>query len=221
MKIVIVEDHVLTRDLLHLLCKRELNHEVVGEAADGQQAVEVIVRCKPDLVLLDLHLPEFSGFCVVETIRKAGCRPRILALSSFCDDYTVYWIEQVRLDGFVDKMASLVSNLQDAIVAVAEGRGYFCDSYNRLKSARRVDPAAFDKVLTDREQGILTMIGDMLTDHEIAERLEISDLTVEKHRSNMLRKLGLGNRTLLARYAHEHGFTQGVGIESLSLSRSR
>src|ERR1700722_1072595 len=120
MRIVIVEDHYLTRDLLHLLCKQDLDREVVGEAGDGREAVEVIVRCKPDLVLLDLRLPEFGGFWVVDTIRRMGCRPRILALSSFCDDYTVYWIEQMQLDGFVDKMASLVSDLQEAIAKVID-----------------------------------------------------------------------------------------------------
>jgi len=212
MRIVIVEDHVLTRDFLGLLCRRELHHEVVGEAGDGPQAVEVIVRSKPDLVLLDLHLPEFGGFVVVETIRRAGCRARILALSSFCDDYTVYWIEKVRIDGFVDKLASLVSNLQEAIARVAEGRTYFSDSYSTVRAKRHLDPDSFDKMLTEREQGILAMIGDMLTDREIAERLEISELTVEKHRGNMLRKLDLGNRVALVRYAKGHGFTQTVGL---------
>jgi len=212
MRIVIVEDHALTRDLLHLLCKRDLNHEVVGEAADGRQAVEVIIRCKPDLVLLDLHLPEYSGFCVAEIIRRAGCRPRILALSSFCNDYTVYWIERIQFDGFVDKMASLVTNLQEAIATVAEGRAYFSDAYCKIKAARRQNPEAFEKVLTEREQRILAMIGDLLTDREIAERLEISGLTVEKHRSNMQRKLGLDNRTVLTRYAYQHGFTEAVGL---------
>jgi DNA-binding NarL/FixJ family response regulator len=210
MRIVIVEDHVLTRDLLHLLCRQDLNHDVVGEAADGPQAVEVIVRCKPELVLLDLHLPHFGGLRVVDTVRRAGLRPRILALSSFCNDYTVHWIERVQLDGFVDKLASLVSNLQEAIATVAAGRRYYSETYQRIKAARQADPAAFEKILTDQEQKVLAMIGDMLTDVEIAKRLDISELTVEKHRGNMQRKLDIPNRAGLARYASEHGFTQSV-----------
>jgi DNA-binding NarL/FixJ family response regulator len=221
MRIVIVEDHGLTRDLLTLLCQRDLHHEIVGEASDGPQAVEVIVRCKPDLVLLDLHLPEFCGFGVVETIRRAGCRPRILALSSHCDDYTVYCIEHAKFDGFVDKLASLVINLQDAIAMVAQGRSYFSNSYYKIKAARHMNPEAFDKILTTREQRILSMIGDFLTDDEIAGRLTISDMTVEKHRGNMLHKLGLENRAALVRYAHEHGFTQAVGFDALASGQLR
>jgi len=215
MRIVIVEDHVLTRDLLHLLCKRDFNYEVVGEAGDGRQAIEVIIRCQPDLVLLDLHLPELNGFGVAETLRRTNCRSKILALSSHCDDYTVYWMEQARLDGFVDKMASLVVNLRQAIAAVAEGHDYFSESYQRIRAARRTDPDAFDKILTEREQEILAMLGDMRTDLEISDRLGITEATVEKHRANMLRKLNLVNRIALVRYAHEHGFTQAVGRREL------
>ena len=209
MKIVIVEDHVLTRDLLHLLCERDLHHQVVGQAGDGREGVEVILRSDPDLVLLDLHLPELSGFGVAEILHQAGCRPRILALSSHCDAYTVYRIEHIRIDGFVDKMFSLVSNLQEAITTVAAGRSYFSDSYRRAKTERRDNPEAFDKVLSPQEQRILVMVGDMLVDREIAERLAISDLTVEKHRANMQRKLALGSRMELIRYARRHGFTEG------------
>jgi DNA-binding NarL/FixJ family response regulator len=215
MKIVIVDDHGLTRELLHLLCQRDLEHEVVGEAADGDEAVEVILRCRPDLVLLDLHLPKLNGFRVAELIQRTGHRPRILALSSHCDDYTVYWIEQIRFDGFVDKMASLVANLKEAITSVSTGRAYFSDSFKKISAARRTDPEAFDKILTWREQKILAMVGDLLTDSEIAACLSISNLTVEKHRGNILKKLNLGNRIELTRYAHERGFTQAVGIADL------
>jgi len=214
MTIVIVEDHVLTRDLLRVLCEGELGHQVVGEAGRGPEAVETILRCKPDLVLLDLHLPEMGGLSVVEAIRRAGCHPRILALSSFCDEYTFHCIERIGLNGFVDKMKSLVEHLKEAIGTIASGRTYFSETYQSIGQAHRSNPQAFDKILTASEQRIMTMIGDMLTDREIAQRLEIRDLTVEKHRSNILRKLGVRHRIGLALYARQHGLTQALGLDA-------
>jgi DNA-binding NarL/FixJ family response regulator len=78
------------RDVLRKVCVVELGHEVVGEAADGRAAVAVVAQCTPDLVLLDLHLPNLDGFSVLEEIRKISPFVKILILSSHCDEYTVY-----------------------------------------------------------------------------------------------------------------------------------
>jgi len=206
-RIVIVEDHLMFREVLRKVCGEELGHEVVAEAADGRQAVEVVAASRPELVLLDLHLPGLGGFEVVEEIRKSLPRLRVLVLSSHCDEYTVFEAERVHVNGFVDKNTNTVATLKQAIEAVAAGRIWFSETFLRVKAARHRDPRSFDKLLTDRERSVLTLLGEPLADHEVAQQLGIAPETVEKHRFNILRKLDLATTTELVRYAREHGFT--------------
>jgi DNA-binding NarL/FixJ family response regulator len=195
------------REVLRKVCVDELRHEVVGEAEDGERAVEVVARTSPDLVLLDLHLPSLDGFGVVEGIRKKAPLVKILILSSHCDEYTVFRAEKVRVQGFVDKNTNSVATLKSAITAVADGKAWYSEAFLRAKAARHRDPRSFDKLLTERERSVLALVGQPLTDAEISAQLAISEETVEKHRFNILHKLDLESTTELVRYAREHGFT--------------
>ncbi|PTX94661.1 DNA-binding response regulator [Opitutus sp. ER46] len=195
------------REVLRKVCAEDLRHEVVGEAEDGLQAVEVITRTQPELVLLDLHLPRLDGFQVIERIRQVIPEIGVLVLSSHCDDYTVFRVERAAVRGFVDKNTNSVAALKQAIEAVAAGKPSFSAPFRRLRDLRHRDPNAFDKVLGNRECTILTLVGQSLRDVEIARRLDISEQTVATHRLNIVRKLGLENTTELVRYAREHGFT--------------
>jgi len=206
-KIAIIEDHLMFREVLRKVCSRDLRHEVVGEAADGRAAVTMVTATQPDLVLLDLHLPNLDGFGVVEAVQEAVPKARILVLSSHCDDYTVFRVEKSRVQGFVDKNTNTVTILKAAITAVGQGKTYFSETFQRIKAARHNDPQSFDKLLTDRERAVLTLIGEPQSDREIATRLGISAETVEKHRFNLLGKLGMSSTAELSRYAREHGFT--------------
>jgi DNA-binding NarL/FixJ family response regulator len=170
----------------------------------------VIFRVKPELLLLDIQLPSISGFGVVETIRRAGLDPRILLLSDHCDDYAVYRIERARVHGFVDKRAGNLSQLKEALAAARSGQRYFSGSFIEAKAKRRRDARGFEVVLTEREQTVLALIGDLNSEMEIARRLDMSRETLEKHRCNLRRKLGLGGGAELARYAKNHGFTEAV-----------
>lgn len=207
MRILIVEDHLMFREVLRKVCTRDLRHNVVGEAADGRSAVEMATKTNPDLVLLDLHLPNLDGFGVVDALQLAAPKVRILVLSSHCDDYTVFRVERAHVQGFVDKNTNTVTILKAAIAAVGQGKTYFSDTFLRIKAARHDNPQSFDKLLTDRERAVLALIGEPQSDREIAARLGISAETVEKHRFNLLGKLGLQSTTELARYARAHGFT--------------
>jgi DNA-binding NarL/FixJ family response regulator len=195
------------REVLRKVCTVDLGHELVGEAGDGQQAVQIVAKTKPDLVLLDLHLPSLDGFGVVEAIRKHAPLVKILVLSSHCDEYTVFRSERAHVQGFVDKNTNSVAMLQAAIGAVAQGRVWFSDAFLKAKAARLRDPRSFDKILTQRERDVLALVGLPLSDAEISAELEIAIETVEKHRFNILRKLELQSTTELVRYAREHGFT--------------
>lgn len=206
-RIVIVEDHAMFREVLRKVCVRDLRHEVVGEAADGQGAVQLVLETKPDMVLLDLHLPKLDGFGVVDAIRQAAPTMRILVLSSHCDDYTVFRAEKGRVNGFVDKNTNTVAILKKAITQVGNGVVFFSPEFLRIKAERHVNPLAFDKLLTDRERTILTLIGEPYQDWEIAMQLQLTEGTVEKHRFNILKKLDLKTTVELVRYARDHGFT--------------
>ena len=195
------------REVLRKVCETDLKHEVVGEADDGKRAVDLVAKTKPDLVLLDLHLPNLDGFGVAEAIKAKAPDVRILVLSSHCDEYTVFRAERAHVDGFVDKNTNSIAALKEAITAVAEGKVSFSPAFQRVRAARLKDQKSFDKILSDRERAVLTLIGLPCSDREIADRLRISVETVEKHRFNVLRKLDLKNTTDLVRYAREHGFT--------------
>ena len=207
MRIVIVEDHLMFREVLRKVCTTELHHQVAAEAADGRRAVDLVAGTMPDLVLLDLHLPGLDGFSVVKEIRKISPQIRILVLSSHCDEYTVFQAERAHVNGFVDKNTNTVSTLKKAIEAVTHGKTWFSETFLKFKAARHRDPNSFDKVLTDRERAVLALLGEPLSDRDVAVRLEISEETVEKHRFNILRKLDLATTTELVRYARDHGFT--------------
>lgn len=195
------------REVLRKVCAEELRHEIVGEAGDGRTAVGLALTTSPDLVLLDLHLPNLDGFGVVEALRKIAPEIRILVLSSHCDEYTVWRAERARVLGFVDKNTNTVATLKDAIAAVSAGRTYFSDTFKRVKAARIKDAQSFDKVLTNRELDVLALIGVPLNDDEIAHQLKLSAGTVAKHRFNALRKLELRSLSELVRYARDHGLT--------------
>jgi two-component system response regulator NreC len=206
-KIVIVEDHVMFREILRKVCEKELKLKVVGESGDGGQAAELVKRLQPDLLLLDLHLPNLDGFGVLDAIADESPDTRFLILSSHCDEYTVFRAERAHVQGFVDKNTNTLAVLKAAIGAVAAGGVWYSPAFQRLRERRLADPLSFDKLLTDRERAVLGLVGEALNDKQIAERLKIAVETVEKHRFNIRRKLDLKDNADIARYAREHGFT--------------
>lgn len=135
-RIVIVEDHLMFRDVLRKICVDDLRHDVVGEAEDGRHAVALVAETGPDLVLLDLHLPNLDGFGVVEAIRETQPNVRALVLSSHCDSCTVFRAERARVQGFADKNTNTVVALKTAIAAVAGGRVSFSAAFHRIKAER-------------------------------------------------------------------------------------
>ena len=207
-KIVIVEDHLMMRDVIKKVCSTEFGYSVVGETDSGVQAVELILKHRPDAVILDLSLPDMDGFNVADRVLKVIPSLRILMLSSHCDDYTLFRVEKSGVHGFIDKNSNTLDILRDALKAIAEGRIYFSQAFQAARMARRSDPRSFVKVLSDWERAILSLIGQGLSDEEIGERLNLSPRTVQTHRSNILRKLDLKGTPKLIAFAVEHGFTQ-------------
>lgn len=206
MKVAIADYHAFSREYLRDLCTKIMKFTVVGDAEDGHRAIELIVRTRPDIVILDSTLPFRDGFDVVRVVRDAGCRPRILIFSASCDDNTVLKVERARVNGFIDKRLEGSGTICKALSSLVEGRTYFSNSYLQVRSARIQNPKAFDKLLSDCEQRFLSLLGECYSDEQIAERLGISSQTVEKHRSNIRKKLGIGAKMELLRYLRDHGF---------------
>jgi DNA-binding NarL/FixJ family response regulator len=210
MKIVIVEDERLFRDVLRKACTLDLGHEVVGEAGTGREALVVVPAVIPDLLVLDIHLPDMDGLDVLRELRRKRALIRTLVISSYFDEYTVCRVEQAAVQGFIDKSTNTVAELSLAIMAIEGGSTYFPKPFAEARRAHLLNPVAFDKVLTDREQTILRLVGEPLSDAEIAGQLRLSVETVEKHRFNIMRKLGLRSRAESARFARRCGLTPPV-----------
>ncbi|MGA2691621.1 MAG: response regulator transcription factor [Opitutaceae bacterium] len=208
MTIAIVEDERLFRDVLRSVCTRQLGHRVVGEAGNGHEALVVVPATLPDLLILDIHLPDMDGFEVLHCLRKKRALIKTLVVSSYFNEHTLVRIERAGVQGFIDKSTNTVEDLSLAIRAIDGGATYFPKPFAEARSAHGRNPVAFDKVLTDREQTILSLVGEPLSDAEIAAQLKLSPETVEKHRFNIMRKLGLRSRAESARFARRCGLTR-------------
>ena len=198
----------MIRDVIRKVCSSGIGFKVVGETGSGVAAVEMILEHKPDVVVLDLSLPDMDGFNVADRVLNSLPEVRILVLSSHCDDYTLFRVEKSGVHGFIDKNSNTVETLKGALTAIAEGRVYFSQAFEAARLSRRVDPRSFIKILSNWERAILCLIGQGLSDEEIGERLNLSPRTVQTHRSNLLRKLDLKGTPKLIAFAIEHGFTQ-------------
>src|SRR5579883_2430182 len=206
MRVALVEDHLMMRDVLRRVCARDFGCEIVGEWSGVAEALANAARARPDVLLLDLQLPDGDGLHLWMNLRDQGVAARALVLSSRCDPRTVYRVERSGVSGFIDKGSQTVEQLGTALAAVAEGRTYFCPAFVQARNRRLRDGKSFDKILSDREQTVLGCLADCLDDGEIAERLNISPETVAKHRFNLLGKLDLDSTAQLRRYARTQGF---------------
>lgn len=208
MRIVIAEDEQMFREVLHKVCAEQFGHEIVGEAGSGDEAIRIVAATRPDLLLLDLDLPEVDGFAVVEAVKRLSRSTRVVAVTSSRATYTLFRIERSGFDGYIDKGANSLVELRQAVAAAAEGRCYHSPTFVTVKQARLRDPKAFDKVLSNREQEVLSLIGWSMNDREIGERLGICAKTVETFRHRILQKLDVRGTPKLIRFAIETGFTQ-------------
>jgi DNA-binding NarL/FixJ family response regulator len=209
-QIFIVEDHRLFREGLKAMLSLDPGYEIIGEAEDGLEAVRLIRKSKPDLVLLDLSMPRMNGFSVLREIKAAMPEVKILVLSIHESDQYVLQAFEARADGYAIKDSSR-EELRMAIRSVLEGKKYispgvagnvlegYLDGRKTLKTKSALD------TLTEREKEILKLLGEGYQNKEIAELVHISVKTVEKHRANIMAKLDLHNAAALTAFAFEHG----------------
>jgi DNA-binding NarL/FixJ family response regulator len=208
MKIAIIEDHALMADLLATLCRRDLKHEVIITEAQGRKGLEAVRKLKPNLVLLDLSLPDIDGLEVASAILKELPKTKVLVLSSLRDPVTLKRVRDLGVHGFVDKRDQNIPLLKEAINLVIKGHEFFSPIINEVVGPLRQDPKAFYRVLSDYEQGVLALIGEAKSDEEIAKELGIKVSTAQSRRRDIMGKLEIHTTPKLIRYAIENGFTR-------------
>jgi len=206
MKVIIVEDHALMREFLAAVCAKSPDVAVLAVADSGEKAIAVIADLKPDVVLLDIELPDIDGFEVLGKVREAKVYPRVVVITAYGSPYTVIRVENAHVEGFLNKCDQTSKAITNAIGALRCNRTYFSDSYQRMKANLRKDPFSIDKILTDQQMSVVLWVARLQDDVSIGKKLNITARTVEAHRTNIMHKLGIHSRTQLIDYARGQGF---------------
>ncbi|HEX5230496.1 MAG TPA: response regulator transcription factor [Bryobacteraceae bacterium] len=209
-RILLADDHTVMRRGLRLLLENQPEFEVVAEAADGHQAVERAEATQPDVIVLDVAMPNLSGIEAAQRIHAASPEAGIVILSMHSDESYVLRALRAGAKGYLLK-DSAEGDLIDAIKSVHEGRTFFSgeitrmlmDDYVREIRSRGVEDS-YD-LLTSREREILQLLAEMKSNKDIAQRLNLSLYTVETHRRNLQEKLNLHSLAELILYAVRKG----------------
>jgi len=208
-RLLIVDDHAVVRSGLKMLLENERDVEIVGEAASASEAMEAALRLKPNVILMDIGLPDLSGIDATREIKKRVADVSIVALTIHEDEEYFFKMLEAGASGYVPKRAA-PEELITAIRAAATGQVYLYPSLAKLLVRDFLDGgrAADEQTpsdLTDREQEVLTYLAEGANNSEIAAALVISPKTVARHRENIMRKLNLHSRAELVRYAIRKG----------------
>lgn len=201
-RLVLADDHATIRDALKLLLSNEPDLQVVGEAQDGQGAVDCAVALKPDVLLMDVSMPKLNGLQATAAVRERAPSVKVLTLTRHAEESYLGELLRAGASGYALKQSSS-TELLNAIRTVASGRPYLDPELNHGLMGLFVQGRTFKKPadLTPRESEVLRMTAWGYSNKEIASRLGLSVKTVEVHKTNGMRKLGMSSRLQLIRYA--------------------
>ena len=212
-RVLIVDDHAIVRAGLRLLLNSQPDIEVVGEAENGKEGLARALKLSPDVVLMDINMPDLNGIQATRAIKEALPESRVLALTMHDDSRYFFQMLKEGALGYVLKGAE-PSELLSAIRAVYQDKAFILpdlarqlldDYLDRLRAGDEQD--SYSK-LTTREREVLKLIGEGHTGREIGEMLFISLNTVERHRTNLMDKLGMHNKSQLNRFAIRKGLVK-------------
>ena len=215
-RIAIVEDQQCFADLVVCLCEQHWKLQVIAVAATSAEAHRILRPARPDIVLLDLGLPDADGVSLAEHINAEIPSAKIIVMSSLCNDYFVHRLAAVTIKGFVDKFGDGLWSLRRAIADVQGGGTYFSPRYLRASKRLKQSQHAFFKLLSDREQEVLLRISQSLTDDEIAAQLNISITTAQTHRQKIMQKLDIHSTPKLIRLGYELGMASARPPQDLA-----
>jgi two-component system response regulator NreC len=205
-RILLVDDHAVLRAGLRALLSAERDMEVVGEAANGREAVALAEELKPDVVVMDLAMPEMSGLEATREITRRLPETRVLALTMHAEEQYLLELLQAGGSGYVLKR-SADTELLEAIRTVSRGEAYLYPGAVKLllSEYHRGDGGPRRRELSEREETVLKLTAEGYSNLEIAERLGISPKTVDTYRQRIMEKLNLHHRAELVHYALERG----------------
>ena len=208
-RVLVVDDHIIVRDGICALLALAGEIEVVGEASNGVEALEMVKELKPDVVLMDMAMPIMGGLEATRRICKESPATRVLVLTQYDDKEYVFPVIRAGASGFISKVAAS-SELAAGIRSVYRGDSYLSPSVARLlvedyqHGSGRAGHDPYEQ-LTDRERDVLKLVVEGHTTQEIADMLVVSPKTIEGHKTNLMAKLGIHNRTELVKYALRKG----------------
>ena len=209
-KVLLAEDHTIVRKGIYSLLTEAANIEVVGEAEDGRQAVDMVDLLRPDVILMDINMPNLSGLEATRAIKKLRPAVNVLILTMYTNEEYIYQVLQSGASGYLVKQ-SAPGELLTAIEAVHRGDTYLSPAISKkiVDGYLRQDNSATVKsrysTLTPREREILQLITEGCSNKDIAEKLSISVKTVGVHRTNLMEKLDIHNTIDLVKYALRKG----------------
>lgn len=210
LRILLAEDHETVREGIKLLIEQQDDMQVVGEAGNGEEAIKMAQELHPDVAVMDVSMPKLNGLKATKRLRQCCPDIKILTLTRHTDDGYIQQLIQAGSNGYVLKQ-SAPAELINAIYAVSAGKGYLdptltekvMGGYIRQSTARQ-DAAKVQ--ITDRETEVIRLIAWGYSNKEIAEKMQLSVKTVEAHKANAMRKLGMSSRIDIVRYAILQGW---------------
>ena len=208
-RVLIADDHGIVRGGLRLLLDRQPDMQVVAEAADGIEAVELALRARPDVCVLDVAMPRMTGLQATHEIRAHAPDIAVLVLSMHDDERYLFEALQAGAAGYVLKREADHA-LLTAVHAVMRGEPFMTNAAERslVREWMADDSTGPVEPLTQREREVLKLIAEAHTNRSIGELLHLAEKTVESHRANLLRKLGMRDRVELVRYAIRRGLIE-------------
>ena len=208
-KVLIADDHTILRQGIKALLDNQLGIEVIGEAKDGREALTLIERLLPDVILMDIAMPGLNGLEATRRIKKKFPKIKVLVLTMYTNEEYVFQILNAGANGYLVKETAF-QDLISAITAVYRDEAFMSPSISKkvinryTQRVRETNDTACD-ILTTREREILQLIAEGSSGKKIAEALFISPKTVETHRTHIMDKLNIHNRTDLIKYAIRKG----------------
>jgi DNA-binding NarL/FixJ family response regulator len=208
-RVLIADDHGIVRSGLRLLLERQPDIEVIGEAADGAEARDTAIRERPDLAILDVRMPKLTGLQATREIKRQAPEVAVLILSMHDDERYLFEALRAGASGYVLKTQA-DADLVEAIAAVQRGEPFLTPAAQQtlIKDVLERGRDDAEEDLTPREQEIVKLVAEAHTTRQIAEILHLSTKTVENHRANAMRKLGMRDRVELVRYAIRRGLIE-------------
>jgi two-component system response regulator NreC len=208
-RLLLVDDHVIVRAGLRMLFQAEADMEIVGEASNGEEALQLTDALRPDVVIMDVAMPGMSGIEATRRLRARAPDTAILALTMHEDEQYFFAMLGAGASGYIPKRAA-PDDLVSAVHVVSQGNVFLYTSLARFLMRDVLDNHTADLPdtplpLTAREQEVLALIAEGFTNRQIATTLVISPKTVDRHRENIMTKLNLHNRIELVKYAIEKG----------------